>query len=65
MAAANSSASISRMNPAGSEMNFPLTFSIAVGIDRNGFQEWDAKKYLVVGVGALIRRMKTSISRSR
>jgi hypothetical protein len=32
-------ASISRMNPAGSAMNFPLTFSTAVGIDRNGFEE--------------------------
>jgi hypothetical protein len=32
------------MNPAGSAMNFPLTFSTAVGIDRNGFEEWDAKK---------------------
>jgi hypothetical protein len=32
------------MNPAGSEMNFPLTFSTAVGIDRDGFEEREAKK---------------------
>jgi hypothetical protein len=41
---------VSRMNPAGSDMNFLLTFSTAVG-SRNRMQ-----KYLFVGVGALIRR---------